>query len=146
MGLLHDLSKFSIVEMKESIKYYNAKSPIDEAKEQNGYSLSWQNHKGKNKHHWEYWIDNLGTKENTALKMHFDNVIEMFYDMVSAGKVYEGKEWSKESPNKFYKQRKHRILLHEDTRKLIETLLEVMIFWNWKEFGFIAKGFSKHIP
>lgn len=60
-GLLHDLSKYSPIEFLTSAKYYQGnRSPIDAEKEDKGYSLAWQHHKGHNPHHWEYRVDNLG--------------------------------------------------------------------------------------
>ena len=63
-GLLHDLSKYSPIEFLTSAKYYQGtRSPIDAEKEDKGYSLAWQHHKGHNPHHWEYWVDNLGPQK-----------------------------------------------------------------------------------
>ena len=58
-GILHDLSKYSPTEFFGSIKYYTGnKSPICKEKLENGYSVVWLHHKGRNKHHPEYWYDN----------------------------------------------------------------------------------------
>ena len=57
-GLVHDMSKFSPSEFFESVKYYQGTgSPISAAKKENGYSKAWLHHKGRNKHHWQYWYD-----------------------------------------------------------------------------------------
>ena len=58
-GLLHDLSKYSPTEFLEGIKYYakGKYSPIINAKKDQGYSKAWLHHKGRNKHHHEYWFD-----------------------------------------------------------------------------------------
>ena len=57
-GFWHDMSKYSITEFGESIKYYvGTHSPITEAKKDKGYSEAWLHHKGRNRHHSEYWID-----------------------------------------------------------------------------------------
>ena len=70
-GIMHDMSKFSLVEFGESLKYYQGtSSPIDACKKVNGYSLAWQHHKGRNPHHYEYWTDNYD-KGTTAIKMPF---------------------------------------------------------------------------
>lgn len=59
-GLMHDLSKFSPTEFLESVKYYQGtSSPIDACKKENGWSVAWMHHKGRNKHHYEYWQDNF---------------------------------------------------------------------------------------
>ena len=49
-GLLHDLSKYSYIELKTGFHYYQGfRSPIDAEKEEKGYSLGWLHHKGRNK-------------------------------------------------------------------------------------------------
>lgn len=54
-GLLHDLSKFSIPEMK-ILKYWTGKgSPHQACREAIGYSPSWNHHYHRNKHHYQYW-------------------------------------------------------------------------------------------
>src|SRR5690554_3513798 len=88
-GITHDLSKYSITEFFGSGKYFQGdRSPIDAEKMEKGYSLAWQHHKGRNPHHWEYWIDNVGTKRNNPIKIPYKYVIEMFCDCVGAGKIY----------------------------------------------------------
>ena len=57
-GLLHDLSKYSPTELKTGAKYWvGTRSPNSIERETIGYSTAWLHHKGRNKHHWEYWID-----------------------------------------------------------------------------------------
>ena len=57
-GLLHDLSKYSFVEFFTSAKYYvGTYSPTISERKDKGYSDIWMHHKGRNKHHFEYWED-----------------------------------------------------------------------------------------
>ena len=57
-GLTHDLSKFSPVEFWAGVKYFQGdRSPNDAQRRDKGYSASWMHHKGRNRHHFEYWID-----------------------------------------------------------------------------------------
>ena len=57
-GLTHDLSKFSPTEFRQGIKYYQGyRSPNAAEREQKGYSEAWMHHKGRNRHHYEYWTD-----------------------------------------------------------------------------------------
>jgi hypothetical protein len=66
-GALHDLSKYSFVEFSAGIKYYRGYvSPNSIQKTVEGYSAAWLHHKGRNKHHFEYWID-YGTNEADGL-------------------------------------------------------------------------------
>lgn len=84
----HDLSKFSYIEFSESIKYYSGdRSPIDNAKDDKGYSLAWQHHKGRNPHHYEYWMDNFD-KGTTPILMPYKYAVEMLCDYLAAGQVY----------------------------------------------------------
>ena len=57
-GILHDLSKYSPTELKTGAKYWvGTRSPNSIERETIGYSSAWLHHKGRNKHHWEYWVD-----------------------------------------------------------------------------------------
>ena len=57
-GLTHDLSKYSLTEFLVGAKYFQGDcSPNNAEKEEKGYSSSWLHHKGRNKHHFEYWVD-----------------------------------------------------------------------------------------
>ena len=57
-GFLHDLSKYSPTEFMVGAKYYQGtRSPNNAEREATGVSTSWLHHKGRNKHHFEYWVD-----------------------------------------------------------------------------------------
>lgn len=100
-GFLHDLSKYSPTEFFESIKYYQGgkRSPIPVAREEKGYSASWLHHKGRNKHHLEYWYD-ADAKEMPIIP--FKYAAEMVCDKIAAGIVYTGKDWKKEFPLEYW--------------------------------------------
>ena len=70
-GLLHDLSKFSPVEFFAGVKYFQGtRSPNEMERELFGYSAAWLHHKGRNRHHFEYWNDvNPVTKRYEPVKM-----------------------------------------------------------------------------
>jgi hypothetical protein len=87
-AFIHDLSKFSYIEFSESVKYYTGdRSPIDNCKDIKGYSLAWQHHKGRNPHHYEYWMDNFD-KGTTPIRMPYKYVVEMLCDSLAAGQTY----------------------------------------------------------
>ena len=58
-GIMHDWSKYSPVEFINGVKNYQGgkKSPNFGEKKTKGYSSVWLHHKGRNRHHYEYWID-----------------------------------------------------------------------------------------
>ena len=87
----HDLSKFSYIEFSESVKYYTGdRSPIDNCKDKNGYSLAWQHHKGRNPHHYEYWMDGFD-KGTVAIRMPYKYAVELICDSLAAGQTYSEK-------------------------------------------------------
>ena len=125
-GLLHDLSKYTPVELKTGFKYFQGyRSPIDAEKEEKGYSLGWLHHKGRNKHHWEYWID-LGPNGLYACQMPTNYVIEMFCDRVAASMIYHGDKYNDSTALNYYLNGRKRILIHPETDKLIVHLLEYL--------------------
>ena len=123
-GLLHDLSKYSPTEFFEGVKYYaNGKySPIINAKKDQGYSKAWLHHKGRNKHHWEYWVD-FTRKGQVPAKMPYNYVLEMFCDRVAASKIYEGKNYTDAFPLQYYESGQYSYILHPETRALIRFML-----------------------
>ena len=57
-GLKHDLSKYSPAEFWRGATYYQGnRSPNDAERAATGLSLPWLHHKGRNRHHFEYWMD-----------------------------------------------------------------------------------------
>lgn len=125
-GILHDLSKYSYIELKTGFHYYQGyRSPIDAEKEEKGYSLGWLHHKGRNKHHWEYWLD-IGKDGLYACKMPRNYVIEMFCDRVAATMIYQKDAYTDRSALDYYIGGRDKIMIHEDTDKLIYHLLEYL--------------------
>lgn len=122
-GLLHDLSKYSYIELKTGFKYYQGyRSPIDAEKEEKSYSLGWLHHKGRNKHHWEYWLD-FGKDGIYPCQMPVNYVIEMFCDRVAASMIYQKEKYTDSSALDYYIQGRDKILIHPNTDALIFSLL-----------------------
>ena len=103
-GLLHDLSKYSPTEFWEGVKYFDGKvSPIKICKRENGYSKAWLHHKGRNKHHFEYWLD-LTTTDKTPI-MPYKYAVEMVCDTLAASMVYNGKSWNPTIAREYFEKR-----------------------------------------
>lgn len=125
-GLIHDLSKYSWVEFRTGAKYYQGyRSPNIMERLDRGYSLAWLHHKGRNKHHVEYWIHySLDPKEGLiGCKMPKLYLVEMFCDRVAASKIYKGKNYKDGDSYDYLQLSQERHIIHEDTLKLIEALL-----------------------
>ena len=125
-GLLHDLSKYSWVEFSAGIKYYQGNmSPNGVQRQKEGLSKAWLHHKGRNKHHNEYWIDFLfdGDQVLGGMKMPVNYVVEMFIDRMAASKNYQKENYRDSSPLEYYEKGKRYTILHDETRELLEFLL-----------------------
>ena len=123
-GITHDLSKYSPVEFLAGAKYFQGdRSPNDMQRHLFGYSASWMHHKGRNRHHFEYWTD-YSAAGIEGVEMPKQYVAEMFCDRLAASKVYRGKDFTTADPYNFYlKGKGRRLLLHPSTEKLLETIL-----------------------
>lgn len=127
-GLLHDLSKFSPDEFFVSISHYQGnRSPNEAEREDYGYSKAWMHHKGRNKHHFEYWTDyNLETKKMAPVPMPFIYVVEMFCDRVAAGKTYLKDQYTDKSPLEYFNKGVQRRVIHPKTSKQLENMLKML--------------------
>ena len=120
-GFIHDLSKYSITEFFESAKYYQGnRSPIVNARKENVYSKAWLHHKGRNKHHEEYWYDWYA--EVKAPIIPYKYTVEMICDQLAAGMVYNGDKWNQTLPLKYWTEKKNKNLYHPQMVKFFENL------------------------
>ena len=127
-GLRHDLSKYSPTEFIPGAKYYQGtRSPNEQERELYGYSVAWMHHKGRNKHHYEYWNDyNPKTKQTENVEMPVKYVIEMFCDRVAASKIYNGDAYKDSDSLDYYGRIRGKKRMHENTEKLLEKLLVML--------------------
>lgn len=95
-GLMHDLSKFSPTEFFESVKYFQGdRSPIGACRRATGMSNAWLHHKGRNKHHIEYWLD---PECQITPMMPYKYAVECVCDKLAATKTYAGKNYNPDLP------------------------------------------------
>ena len=127
-GCLHDLSKYSFHEFIVGAKYYQGtRSPNEAEREAKGYSSAWMHHKGRNKHHFEYWTDyNTKTRTIEPVKMPMNYLIEMFCDRVAASKIYMGDIYTDRSPLDYFLRAKGRMQIHQETSDELEFLLVML--------------------
>lgn len=128
-GLTHDLSKYSPTEFWTGAKYYQGtRSPNSYERELYGYSAAWMHHKGRNRHHFEYWTDYGVSGEGIiGVEMPKKYVAEMFCDRLAASKVYRGQDFQPGDPYQFFQYgKKKRLLMHPATSELLETILIVL--------------------
>ena len=120
-GLVHDLSKYSPVEFWNGVRFYTGKaSPHVGEREKYGYSKAWLNHKAKNKHHAEYWVDT----HNIHVAMPYKYLAEMLCDRVAAAKTYLKDEYKDYSALDYYNTHLDENQFHKHTRMELEYWLE----------------------
>lgn len=127
-GLFHDLSKYAPTEFLPGARYYQGtRSPNEAERERFGYSAAWLHHKGRNRHHFEYWSDlNMQTKRYEPVKMPVRFVKEMFCDRVAASKIYQGKNYTDSHPLEYFLRGNARAKMHPMTADLLETWLRLL--------------------
>ena len=146
-GLTHDLSKLSPVEFWSGAKYFQGtRSPNNAQREAVGYSASWLHHKGRNKHHLEYWIDYTMGEDTpmTGMRMPEKYVAEMVCDRMAASKTYRGDKYKDSDPWEYYQRSHDHYLIHPETAKQLEDCLTVLKDKGEKEaFRYIREELLK---
>lgn len=144
-GLFHDMSKYSLSEFLVGAKYYQGdRSPNNAEREKIGYSSAWLHHKGRNKHHYEYWIDySVHSIEGgmSPVPMPDKYIVEMLIDRMAASKVYLGKDYTDDAPLKYFEHGKNPSVMHEYSLKMLENLLTILAKKGEKEtFSYIKSN------
>ena len=130
-GLMHDLSKYSPSEFIPGVKYYQDghRSPNNAQREDEGVSKAWLHHKGRNKHHFEYWIDYDVHGSRTVLagmKMPVKYVAEMFCDRIAASRIYNKEKYKDSDPLDYYIKGLGHYIMHPETDALLHKLLQML--------------------
>ena len=129
-GLLHDLSKYAPVEFLVGCKYYQGdRSPNNAEREDTGLSMSWLHHKGRNKHHFEYWVDYMPGDEHiiNGVPMPRKYIAEMVMDRISASRNYLGDKYDQHQPLEYYLKGKEKLwFIHPETKRDLEGLLRIL--------------------
>ena len=142
-GILHDLSKYTPEEFWTGVLYYQGnRSPNAAEKEVVGYSRAWLHHKGRNKHHYEYWIDLEADRSKglQGMKMPMKYVIEMYVDRLAASKIYAKETYTDNDALNYYQRTWKYMTIHPDSRRLLERLLIMNSkYGEDKTFSYIRK-------
>lgn len=122
-GLAHDWSKYSPAEFWAGVRYYQgSRSPIEKEKEVKGFSEGWLHHKGRNRHHWEYWID-VKNSEIIVLPIPKNVLKEMAADRIAACMIYQGKSYDDSHPLLYFENGRDRKLMNPESAEKLEAYL-----------------------
>lgn len=128
-GLMHDMSKYSPTEFLIGVQYYQGtRSPNAAERDEKGFSTAWFHHKGRNRHHYEYWID-FASKPDRTIEGHpmpVKYVVEMFMDRVAASKVYKKDEYNEGIPYEYFIRSKDYCVMNPKTAKQLGKLLMML--------------------
>ena len=127
-GLTHDLSKYSPTEFRVGARFYQGnRSPNAAEREEKGYSEAWIHHKGRNRHHFEYWTDmNRETKQYESVVMPRRYLVEMVMDRIAACKTYQGDRYSDASPLAYLERSSDQKLMHPELLKQLTHILTML--------------------
>ncbi len=148
-GLTHDLSKYSPTEFLTGAKFYQGiRSPNTAEREQKGYSEAWMHHKGRNRHHYEYWTDlSMETKQYESVPMPRKYLVEMVMDRRAACMTYQGKDYKDDSALIYFRKSIERNRMHPQLRQELDYLLEMLSLQGEKTtFRYIKKSVLKGKP
>ena len=120
-GLFHDLSKYTPTEFLPGVRFFDGThSPTEDERRTLGYSQAWMHHKGRNRHHWEYWTDyNAKAGAYMPVPMPKRYFAEMLCDRVAASKIYKGAAYTNSAPLDYLMNGKMRDNMHPDTLKTL---------------------------
>jgi hypothetical protein len=125
-GLTHDLSKYSPAEFWAGAKYYQGnRSPQAREREVLGYSPAWLHHKGRNKHHFEYWTDFFDGKK-VYVQMPSRYLAEMICDRMAACKIYLKCEYTDSKPLEYFLAKTDKKGMNETTCSQLEYFLRML--------------------
>lgn len=132
-GLMHDLSKYMPSELLMGFMYYDdgKGSPNNGERKDKTYSYAWMHHKGRNRHHFEYWLDYSMTAPQDAfpmqpVQMPRKYVVEMLMDRISASKNYNKETYKQTDPLEYYERGKGRYIIHPQTGKELHGMLRIL--------------------
>jgi len=127
-GLFHDLSKYSPSEFIPGVKNYQGyRSPNARERELYGFSEAWLHHKGRNKHHFEYWTDySEAQRKIIPIPMPKKYIAEMFCDRVAASKIYKGADYTDDCPLEYFLGGKAHRFIDSQTSDTLEHFLTLL--------------------
>ena len=129
-GLTHDLSKYSPAEFLVGCRYYQGnRSPNNAEREATGVSMAWLHHKGRNRHHFEHWVDYSLDPDYVIMgaRMPKKYIAEMAIDRISACRTYMGDSYTDASPLAYFLKSRDKLwFVEKHTKKELEGLLRIL--------------------
>ena len=91
-------------------------------------------HKGRNKHHYEYWQDNFDNG-GSPIEMPMKYKKEMLCDYLGAGRAYHGKAFNFEKELKWWETKKSKpIAMHPNDIAFIDKYINLFYEYENREY------------
>ncbi len=141
-GFLHDLSKYGYTEFHNGAKYYiGTRSPHYQEREDKGYSEAWLHHKGRNKHHIEYWTDfSIKTMKYEPVDIPNRYLAESLCDRIAASEIYNGKKFEPHMVLDYYYHETKNLDMAQGTKDRLLYLINYYLKYGNEVFKFIKKN------
>ena len=136
-AILHDWDKFLPDEWLPYAATFYDKSGNKQYKEHPSFTVAWNAHQKRNKHHWQYWMITWDRGETECIPMPDAARREMIADWMGAGKALgKPKLWE------WYEQNREKIQLHSDTRIWVDNEIKRLKsrYESDKLTGFMGAG------
>lgn len=147
-GLMHDLSKYMPSEFLMGCRYYadGKASPNNNERLDRGYSAAWLHHKGRNRHHFEYWLDYSVKPEKgkcplQAVQMPRNYVAEMLMDRICASKNYNKESYTQHDPLAYFERGRGHLLLNPQTSRELHGMLRILDQRGEEELMYFVKNY-----
>lgn len=127
-GFWHDFSKLSPTEFFSGARYYTdgTHSPTVEERRERGYSAAWMHHMGRNRHHFEYWVDYQKGQGLLPVEMPPVFFCEMVCDRIAASKIYHKENYTDSTALEYYNSQKAKYFIHPSTAAHLEYVLTLL--------------------
>lgn len=117
-GIVHDASKLLPCEWYPYARTFYGPDGESRYEPSHEFDLAWLHHQHNNRHHWQWWVLRGDGGKTTAQKMPERFAREMVADWIGAGEAM-----GKPHTPTWYRLNKSRIMLHPETRELVERIL-----------------------
>lgn len=128
IAVLHDWDKFLPDEFIPYAKTFYKPDGTKQYIESMDFTIAWNLHQKRNKHHWQFWLITWDRGETQPLPMPDIFRREMLADWRGAGRAINGHD----DTIGWYTKQRDKMMLHPDTRAWIETQLN---YTQEKEFS-----------
>lgn len=153
-GLMHDMSKYMPSELLMGFRYYDdgKSSPNNGERKDTGASYAWMHHKGRNRHHFEFWLDytmkpSEGKYPLQAVQMPRPYVAEMLMDRICASKNYNKETYTDHDALAYFERGRGHYLMHPQTAKELHGMLKILDERGEEElFWFVKERYLKGYP